>query len=136
MDPDKRQQLITAALQARQNAYAPYSEYQVGAAVLTKSGRIFAGCNVENASYGLTLCAERVAIVSAVAAGERDITALAVATSGGATPCGACRQFAAEFAPAMPVLLIDATKPQAAVEVSLSDLLPGQFTFKKGNQRK
>jgi cytidine deaminase len=132
MTAEQREQLIAAAVQARQHAYAPYSEYQVGAAVLTKSGRIFAGCNVENASYGLTLCAERVAIASAVAAGEREFVALAVATAGGATPCGACRQFAAEFAPAMPVLLIDAAKPQAAIEVSLSDLLPGQFTFKKG----
>jgi len=92
-------ELVRAARTARAAAYAPYSRYRVGAAVLTATGRIFTGCNIENASYGLTVCAERVATWSAVAAGETTILAVAVATHNGATPCGACRQVLAEFAP-------------------------------------
>src|SRR5882757_10065523 len=107
MDPDQRQKLIDTALKMRGRAYAPYSHFHVGAALSTGSGRIFGGCNVENASYGLTLCAERVAVVSAVANGETDFVAMAVATSGGASPCGACRQFAAEFRGDLPVLIVD-----------------------------
>ena len=98
--------LVAAALEARRQAYAPYSKFAVGAALLTSTGRIFPGCNVENTSYGLTICAERTAACSAVAAGEREFTAIAVALSGGGTPCGACRQFLAEFNPALPVFLI------------------------------
>jgi cytidine deaminase len=94
MDPKA---LIDAAREARANAHAPYSHYRVGAAVEGASGRVFAGCNVENASYGLTMCAERVAICTAVAAGETAILALAVVTEDGATPCGACRQMLLEF---------------------------------------
>jgi cytidine deaminase len=89
--------LIDAALAVRANAYAPYSHYRVGAAVEGASGRVFSGCNVENASYGLTVCAERVAICTAVAAGETALLALAVVTEDGATPCGACRQMLLEF---------------------------------------
>ena len=104
MDAQQRRALVEAALAARSLAYAPYSKFLVGAAVLTESGAIYAGCNVENASYGLTICAERVALCSAVAAGHRTLAAMAVATSGGGTPCGACRQFAAEFARTCPFL--------------------------------
>ena len=123
----KRDELITAALAARDTAYAPYSHFQVGAAVETENGQIFSGCNVENASYGLTICAERVAICSAVAAGHRQFVACVVATPGGATPCGACRQFLAEFANHLPVLLVDADSGIVVAETDLADLLPGRF---------
>ena len=92
--------LIEAAVKARNAAYAPYSKFAVGAAVLTKSGRVFSGCNVENISFGLTICAERAAIFSAVASGERQFDAVAVIADSvhPVTPCGACRQVMAEFA--------------------------------------
>jgi cytidine deaminase len=106
-----RSDLARNALAVRERAHAPYSEFQVGAAVLAAGGEIFAGCNVENASYGLTICAERVAIGTAVAAGHKKILAVAVATSGGYAPCGACRQVLSEFGPAMEVILIDADDP-------------------------
>lgn len=127
MDSTHRQKLIDAALTMRSRAYAPYSHFHVGAALLTSSGRIFGGCNVENASYGLTLCAERVAVVSAVCDGELEFVAMAVATSGGASPCGACRQFMAEFCADLPVLIIDADRPDHVRELKLADLLPEQF---------
>lgn len=119
-------ELIAAAVEARGRAYAPYSKFLVGAAVATPGGKIFHGCNVENASYGLTICAERVAISAAVAAGERIFTALAIATAGGHSPCGACRQFAAEFGD-MRVLLIDADNPSKVAEYRLFELLPAGF---------
>jgi cytidine deaminase len=127
MDSSQRQSLIAAALAARANAHVPYSKFLVGAAVLTKSGAIYSGCNIENASYGLTICAERVAICSAVAAGDRALAAMAVATSGGRPPCGACRQFAVEFCHDLPVLLVDADNPDRIVEKNLAELLPSQF---------
>ncbi len=130
MNAQQRQTLIDAALSARQRAYAPYSKFRVGAAVLTEAGTIHAGCNIENASYGLTICAERVALGSAVAAGSRALTAMAVATSGGATPCGACRQFAAEFRPDLPILLVDADDPGRVLETNLAELLPSQFQLR------
>ncbi len=123
----KRDELIAAALEAREQAHAPYSHFQVGAAVETESGEIFTGCNVENASYGLTICAERVAICTAVAAGHRKFVACAVATPGGATPCGACRQFIAEFADRLPVLIIDADTRTVVAETDIADLLPRRF---------
>ncbi|TWU21240.1 Cytidine deaminase [Bythopirellula polymerisocia] len=123
-------QLIPAAISARKNAYAPYSKFLVGAAVITEDGTIFTGTNVENASYGLTICAERIAAGAAVAAGHRKIMAVAVATTGAASPCGACRQFLAEFGGAMLVYLVDADKPDRIVETSLDKLLPAQFDLK------
>jgi cytidine deaminase len=128
MTDEQRRELIAAALEARQRAYAPYSHFQVGAAILTAGGRIVTGCNVENASYGLTNCAERVAAASAVAAGEREFAALAVAATGAVTPCGACRQVLAEFAPGLPILLIDAAAPDRIAETNLQILFPAAFT--------
>ena len=100
-------QLIAAARAAREHAHAPFSEFRVGAAVRTKSGRIFAGCNIENASYGLTLCAERVAIFKAVSEGEDDFDAIAVVTDADTLtpPCGACRQIIWEFCGDIPIIL-------------------------------
>jgi cytidine deaminase len=119
--------LVQTALSKRLQAYAPYSKFLVGAAVLTEDGSVFTGTNVENASYGLTICAERVAAAAAVAAGHRKLKAVAVATSGGASPCGACRQFLAEFGGNMTVVLVDANKPHTVKEFTLSELLPEQF---------
>ncbi|MGB9593801.1 MAG: cytidine deaminase [Anaerolineae bacterium] len=118
--------LVRAALEAREKAYAPYSKYRVGAALLTRSGRVFTGANVENASYGLSVCAERVAAFNAVAEGEREFEAIAVATGNGVLPCGACRQVLAEFAPDMRVIVADADGNTRTYR--LSDLLPGRFT--------
>jgi cytidine deaminase len=122
--------LIRAARAARERAYAPYSDFAVGAALLTATGKVFAGCNVENASYGLSICAERTAIVSAVAAGHRDFLAIAVVTptAGRASPCGACRQMLVEFNPAMQVIL---TNLKGDTVLTTADaLLPGAFSGK------
>jgi cytidine deaminase len=121
------QSLIQAALQAQERAYCPYSEFPVGAAIETASGKIYQGVNVENASFGLTLCAERVAASTAVAAGDRDFAAIAVATPGGVSPCGACRQFLAEFNPALPVVMVDSLRPGEIRQTTLDVLLPGRF---------
>lgn len=123
--PLEWQVLIATATEARKQAYAPYSGFAVGAAVTTATGRVFAGCNVENASSGLTVCAERVAIWKAVSSGERAITALAVVTETGATPCGACRQVMREFAADLPVLVAN-TEGQIWV-TSLAELYPYPF---------
>jgi cytidine deaminase len=120
--------LLEAALSARENAYCKYSGFAVGAAILTRSGRIHSGCNVENRTYGLTVCAERVAMASAVAAGDREITAVAVVTDTDppATPCGPCREFLSEFgAPDLPVLLANTNGDQT--EYRLDELLPHPF---------
>ncbi|GDY09900.1 MAG: cytidine deaminase [Planctomycetota bacterium] len=129
MTKEQRSSLIRLACEARTNAHAPYSKFLVGAALLTESGEVICGCNVENASYGLTICAERVAFSTAVAAGYRHFQALAIATSGGHSPCGACRQFAAEFCDDLPILLIDSDRPDHVSESNLRELLPGRFEF-------
>ncbi|MFN0058297.1 MAG: cytidine deaminase [Planctomycetota bacterium] len=118
--------LLRAAHAARAAAYAPHSNYAVGAALLARDGTIHTGCNVENASYGLTICAERTAIFSAVAAGQREFVALAVVTSDGATPCGACRQVLIEFAAELPIYLGDAKGRYRTSR--LSALLPDAFS--------
>ena len=122
----EHEQLLTAAAKARLNAYAPYSKFQVGAALLSQTGEIFTGCNVENASYGLTICAERAAVFQAVAAGHRDFTALAISLSGAGSPCGACRQVLHEFAPQLPLLLGDENGTLVRL-TSLAELLPEAF---------
>ncbi|HSM58152.1 MAG TPA: cytidine deaminase [Candidatus Sulfomarinibacteraceae bacterium] len=122
---DQRVQLEQAACESRSRAYAPYSKFQVGAAVLAESGAIYSGVNVENASYGLTTCAERVAIFQAVAAGERRILAVAVCTESGVTPCGPCRQVMREFATDLPIFILD--KEGRSRQTSLSELLPDSF---------
>jgi len=117
--------LIAVAQRAREHAYAPYSGYAVGAAVRTRSGRVFTGCNVENASYGATVCAERVALWKAVSEGERDFEAIAVVTLNGGSPCGPCRQVMAEFAPDMRVIIAD-VHGNARV-TTVRELLPDRF---------
>jgi len=122
--------LLEAALKARQGAYAPYSKYKVGAAVLGKSGKIYGGANVENASYGLVICAERTAIFKAITEGEKEILAIAIVTADIASPCGACRQVMAEFmAPSAPVLIASDNKgkPGAVTEKKLRDYYPFPF---------
>jgi cytidine deaminase len=127
MNDRDRQELIAAALEAQKRFYAPYSNFPVGAAIRTASGKIFQGCNVENASYGLTICAERVAATSAVAAGEKEFVGVAVANRGGVSPCGACRQFLAEFSPNVEIVMVDSLKPGEIHEATLAQLLPGRF---------
>lgn len=122
----QKAQLIQTARNIRERAYAPYSHFRVGAAVLTESGEIFAGVNVENASYGLTVCAERSAVSAMIGAGEGRIVAVAVATSNGVTPCGACRQVLAEFAADVPVYLIN-EEADTVTATTLAALLPSQF---------
>jgi cytidine deaminase len=119
--------LIAAARAAMANAYAPYSKFHVGAALLCSDGSIVSGCNVENASYGATICAERGAIMSAVAAGKRAYDAAVVITRGPdpASPCGMCRQMLYEFAPRLPILLVAETGAQWLVR--LDEILRGAF---------
>ena len=126
---DNRTQLVKAAIEVRERAYARYSKFLVGAALLSTDGQIFTGCNVENASYGLTICAERAAVVAAIAAGHQQFQLLAIATTLGAPPCGACRQVLAEFAPNLPILLVDVNQPGQIRESNLRDLLPGAFVL-------
>ncbi len=123
---EQRTELIHQAQEARQRAYAPYSNYRVGAALLTKSGKLFTGCNVESAAYPTSMCAERVAVFKAISEGEREFAAIAVVTSNGGPPCGACRQVLAEFGLETVVLVAD-TAGKLKHEARLSDLLPGAF---------
>ena len=125
---EMRDRLIAAACAARPQAYAPYSRFTVGAALLAEDGRIYSGVNIENASYGLTVCAERNAIGAMVLAGGQRILAVAVCTENGVTPCGACRQVLAEFAVdgnGVPVWMVDGVGSTRAV--TLAELLPDDF---------
>ena len=119
-------ELIQAALEARKWAYAPYSNYPVGAALLTNSGKIYDGVNIENAAYPTGICAERVAVFKAVSAGERKFEAIAVVTANGGSPCGACRQVLSEFGMETRVLIADANG-KLIRDCSLSELLPEAF---------
>lgn len=121
-----KQTLIQNAIQASKQAYVPYSHYQVGAALLTKSGKIFTGNNIENAVYPLTTCAERVAVVKAVSEGEMQFEAIAVVTRNGGTPCGSCRQVLREFGKGTIVLIADMSGQLLQV-TTVEALLPFSF---------
>src|SRR5829696_737263 len=127
MTDANRDELIQSALDAQKRAYCPFSNFPVGAALRTASGRIFQGVNVENVSFGLTICAERIAAGAAVAAGERDFTAIAVVSRTGVSPCGACRQFLAEFAPNLLIVMVDSLNASVVHTATLEQLLPGRF---------
>jgi cytidine deaminase len=126
---DERRALIDLAKEARRRAYAPYSNYPVGAVLRTRSGRIFTGCNVENAAYPTSMCAERIAIYKAVSEGEKEFDVIAVVTPNGGTPCGSCRQVMAEFGLDTLVLVADA-EGRMVQESTVAGLLPGAFTPK------
>ena len=121
-----KQQLIERALNIRERAYAPYSNYHVGAAVLTESGEIFDGVNVENAVYSMTICAERNAVFQAVAHGHHSFQAIAVATDNGGSPCGSCRQVLSEFGPEIIVFTIG-SDGEIVLETTVRELLPDAF---------
>ncbi len=127
MNDETRQKLVQQAISARKWAYVPYSSYAVGAALLTASGRVYDGVNIENAAYPVTVCAERVAVFKAVSEGERQFEAIAVVTSNGGSPCGSCRQVLSEFGLDTLVIIADET---GAVhqELTVGQLLPGAFT--------
>ncbi len=118
--------LIQAARTARKHAYAPYSNFKVGAAVETKSGEIFSGCNMENASYGLTVCAERNALSAMIAAGNKSVKSIAITSENGIPPCGACRQVIWEICGEIPVYLVDEAGNITAT--TSTELLPGAFS--------
>lgn len=120
--------LIEVARNARKNAYVPYSKYKVGAALLSVNGNVYGGCNVENASYGLAICGERTAMVKAVSEGERNFVAMVVMTDDGGTPCGACRQFMAEFGLETIVVLVD--KKGDYTLHTVGGLLPDAFVLR------
>jgi len=123
---DPLEDLVSLSKEARRQAYAPYSRFSVGAALRTASGKEYTGCNVENASYGLSICAERVAVFKAVSEGEHDFQAIAVVSETMATPCGACRQVLAEFGLDTKVVLADMENGREVLTVG--DLLPAAFT--------
>jgi cytidine deaminase len=125
LDEESAKALVAAALAAREHAYAPYSHYRVGAAVLTADGTVVSGCNVENAAYPATICAERVALTGAVAQGRRNLVAIAVATENGGSPCGTCRQVMAELGPEMVVYISNARGDFQ--KTSVKALLPLSF---------
>lgn len=121
--------LIDISKEAQKNAYAPYSNFKVGAALLCRDGSVYTGCNIENATYGATNCAERTAVFKAVSEGKRDFTAIAITSSGGGLtfPCGICRQVLAEFSPEIWILLED--ESGGICEYELSELLPHSFSL-------
>jgi len=126
----EKQALVDLANTARERAYAPYSNYPVGASLRTRSGRMYTGINVENAAYPQTMCAERVAIFKAVSEGERDFEVITVVTDNGGSPCGGCRQVMAEFGLDTIVILADG-KGHIVEETTVKGLLPGAFTPEK-----
>lgn len=132
-DPGRTQRsgldaLVAQALEVRQHAYAPYSNFKVGAALLGASGRVYLGCNVENSSYGLCVCAERSAVARAVADGERSFQGIVIATQSEkpSPPCGMCRQTLVEFSRHMPVVLVNEKGDR--IDTSIDELLPMSFT--------
>jgi cytidine deaminase len=127
LKPEQKKDLIESAIQAREWAYAPYSHYAVGAALLTASGKVYEGVNIENAAFPTTMCAERVAIYKAVSEGEREFTAIAIATENGGSPCGSCRQVLAEFGLQTLIIAADVTG-KIHLEGTVEKLLPTAFT--------
>lgn len=123
---ERDRELVDRALDARSNAYAPYSDYPVGAALRTDSGEVYTGVNVENAAFPLSMCAERSAVFSAVTAGDKNFQAIAVATRNGGSPCGSCRQVLSEFGLETRVLIADQEGKVLQV-TTVGELLPGQF---------
>ena len=126
LDDGIREKLIRCAIDVREWAYAPYSEYKVGAALLADSGRVYTGVNVENAGYSTTMCAERVAVFSAIAEGERRFSAIAVVTVNGGSPCGSCRQVMSEFGLDTVVIIADSAG-NIMEETTVRNLLPLAF---------
>jgi cytidine deaminase len=126
---EQKQTLLQTAISVRRWAYVPYSHYPVGAAVLTRSGKIYDGVNIESAAYPTTMCAERVAIFKAVSEGEREFEAIAVVTDNAGSPCGSCRQVMAEFGLDTLVLIAD-SEGAVRLETTVAELLPGAFTPK------
>ena len=126
----EKQSIIDLANAARQHAYAPYSKYHVGAALRTKSGRLFTGVNIENAAYPHTMCAERVAIFKAVSEGEKEFEVISVVTDNGGSPCGGCRQVLAEFG-LDTIVLIANGQGELLKEMTVKELLPEAFTPEK-----
>ncbi len=126
MDQVQKEALVARARQAREWAYAPYSQYRVGAALLAASGKIYDGVNVENAAYPVAMCAERTAVFKAVSEGEHEFTAMAVSTANGGSPCGSCRQVLAEFGRDTLVIVADANG-RIVREATVEELLPGAF---------
>jgi len=129
-DTESYDALIAEARAVRRRAYAPYSNFTVGAALRTPDGRVFNGCNVENSSLGLTNCAERTAVFAAVAAGCQEFDALVISSQGAVSPCGACRQVLAEFCEELTILLDDEDSERPPEVVQLSELLPRHFRLK------
>ena len=127
---EEKQSLIDLANEARKRAYVPYSHYPVGAALRTKSGRIYTGVNVENAAYPQTMCAERVAVFKSVSDGEKEFDAISVVTDNGGSPCGGCRQVLAEFGLDTIVLMAD-KDGRLVKETTVGELLPEAFTPEK-----
>ena len=126
LNDELKETLVQTAIAVRQWVYAPYSNYPVGAALLSKSGRIYDGVNIENAAYPMAICAERTAIFKAVSEGEREFEAIAVVTRDGGSPCGACRQVLAEFG-IETVVLIAKESGEVVWETTVEELLPGAF---------
>ena len=132
MDSETESQLIAQALEAREKAYAPYSNFKVGAALLLDDGEsVVTGCNVENASYGLAICAERNAICAAVAEGRRKFSTIVVAATPLASPCGACRQFIVEFGKDINVISVDANDTSKILRWTSDQLIPDSFEFEQ-----
>ena len=136
MARSNRGRLVQAAARARQRAVAPYSKFKVGAALLTRTGHVVTGANVESASYGLTCCAERIALFNALTNGRRNFVAVAVVARapGGPMPCGACRQLLAEYAPDALVWVADSQALQKVREFRVRDLLPAAFVLLPGDE--
>ena len=133
LSKEEKRSLVSLANEARRRAYAPYSNYRVGAALRTKSGRIYTGVNIESAAYPTTICAERVAVFKAVSEGELEFDVIAVVTENGGSPCGSCRQVMAEFGLKTLVLLADG-REHLVKEMTVAELLPEAFTPEKMNK--